>query len=154
MRVLVDVNVFIDVLTRRMNWAGSLQVLHLVRHVPQLEGWTSALTIPLLYFFRLRTFPEAQARLDAQTAVRGFHLAPLTQEVLTQAAASTLPDFEDNIQLASAEMVGAEYLITRNTKDFQPSPLPVLTPEAWLALESVATLYEDLTLPATQDDTE
>jgi hypothetical protein len=43
----VDVNVFIDVLTRRMNWAGSLQVLHLARHVPQLEGWTSTLTIPL-----------------------------------------------------------------------------------------------------------
>ena len=51
-------------------------------------------------------------------------------------------------------MVGAEYLITRNTKDFQPSLLPVLTPEAWLALESVATLYEDLTLPATKDDKE
>ena len=154
MRVLVDVNVFIHVLTRRMNWAGSLQVLHLVRNVPQLEGWTSALTIPLLYFFRLRVFPEAQARLDAQTAVRKFHLVPLTQEVLAQAAASTLPDFEDNIQLASAEMVGAEYLITRNTKDFQPSLLPVLTPEAWLALESVTTLYEDLTLPATKDDKE
>jgi hypothetical protein len=150
----VDVNVFIDVLTRRMNWAGSLQVLHLVRYIPQLEGWTSALTVPLLYFFRLRVFPEAQARLDAQPAVREFHLVPLTQEILTQAAASTLPDFEDNIQLASAETVSVEYLITRNTKDFQPSLLPILTPEAGLALESVATLYEDLTLPATQDDKE
>jgi hypothetical protein len=51
-------------------------------------------------------------------------------------------------------MVGVEYLITRNTKDFQPSLLSVPTPEAWLALESVATLYEDLTLPATKDDKE
>ncbi len=39
-------------------------------------------------------------------------------------------------------MVSAEYLITRKTKDFQPARLSVLTPEAWLALESVATLYE------------
>ena len=51
-------------------------------------------------------------------------------------------------------MVGAEYLITRNTKDFQPSLLPVLTPEAWLALESVTTLYENLLLPPTKDDKE
>jgi hypothetical protein len=51
-------------------------------------------------------------------------------------------------------MVGAEYLITRNTKDFQPSLLPVLTPEAWLALESITTLYEDLTLSAAKDDKE
>jgi hypothetical protein len=113
-----------------MNWAGSLQVLQLVRNVPQREGWTSALTIPLLYFFRLRVFPEAQARLDAQTAVRGFHLVPHTEEVLAQAAVSALPDFENNIQLTSAEMVSAKYLITRNTKDFQPARLSVLTPEA------------------------
>ena len=148
----MDVNVFIDVLTQRMNWAGSLQVLQLVRNVPQLEGWTSALTVPLLYFFRLRVFSEAQARVDAQTAVRGFQLVPLTQEVLAKAAASTLPDFEDNIQLASAESVTVEYLITRNTKDFQPPPLPVLRPEAWLALESVATLNEDLTQSVIEDD--
>jgi len=40
MRVLVDVNVFLDVLTRRRDWVSSLQVLHLLRHVPALEGWT------------------------------------------------------------------------------------------------------------------
>ena len=137
-----------------MNWAGSLQVLHLVRNVPQREGWTSALTTPLLYFFRLRVFPDAQARLDAQTAVRGFHLVPLIEEVLAQAAAPALPDIKDNIQLASAEMVSAEYLITRNTKDFQPARLSVLTPEAWLALESAVTLYEDPPLPAIEDDKE
>jgi hypothetical protein len=131
-----------------------LQVLQTVRAVPQIEGWASALTVPLLYFFRLRVFPESQARIDALTAVRGFHLVPLTQEILVKAAASTLPDFEDNIQLASAESVGAEYVITRNTKDFQPSPLSVLTPETWLALESVTTMRRDLIQSATKDDKE
>jgi hypothetical protein len=43
-------------------------------------------------------------------------------EVLAQAAASALPDFEDNIQLASAEMVSAEYLMTRKT--FGPLACP------------------------------
>lgn len=154
MTVLVDVNVFIDVLTRRMNWAGSLQVLQTVRTMPQIVGWASALTVPLLYFFRLRAFSEAQARIDAQTAMRGFHLVPLSEEILAKAAASALPDFEDNIQLASAESVGADYLITRNIKDFQPSPLPVLAPEAWLALESVTTLSVGQTQIATKDDKE
>jgi hypothetical protein len=51
-------------------------------------------------------------------------------------------------------MVSADYLMTRKIKDFQPSLLPVLTPEAWLALESAATLYEDHTLPAIKDDKE
>ncbi|MBM4259305.1 MAG: PIN domain-containing protein [Deltaproteobacteria bacterium] len=86
--------------------------------------------MPVLYFFRRRVFSEAQARADAQTAVRGFQLVPLTTAILDTATASSLPDFEDNIQLASAQTIQAAYLITRNTKDFQPVPLPVVTPEA------------------------
>lgn len=141
MTVLVDVNVFLDVLTRRRDWVSSLQVLHLLRHVPALDGWTSALTVPVLYFFRRRVFSEAQARADAQTATRGFQLVPLTTDILDTAVASSLPDFEDNIQLASAHTIKAEYLLTRNRKDFQSATLPVLTPEAWLALDAVTTLY-------------
>jgi len=141
MKVLVDVNVFLDVLTRRRDWVSSLQVLHLLRHVPALDGWTSALTVPVLYFFRRRVFSEAQARADAQTAIRGLQLVPLTSALLDTAAACSLPDFEDNIQLASAQAITAEYLITRNTKHFEPAPLPVLTPDAWVAVEAVTTLY-------------
>ena len=55
---LVDVNVFIDVLTKRMNWEGSLRVLHMVRQSPEIEGGSSALTLPLRYFFRLRVAAE------------------------------------------------------------------------------------------------
>jgi len=141
MKVLVDVNVFLDVLTRRRDWVSSLQVLHLLRHVPALDGWTSALTVPVLYFFRRRVFSEAQARADAQTAIRGLQLVPLTPAILDTAASFSLPDFEDNIQLASAQTIQADYLITRNLKDFQPAPLSVLTPEAWLALDAVTTRY-------------
>ena len=137
-----------------MNWAGSLQVLHLVRNVPQLEGWTSALTISLLYFFRLRVFPEAQARLDAQRQGAGF-TAFLS---LRRSRASRGIDAHGlRGQYPARECGDGRRRVSdgpRNTKDFQPSLLPILTPEAWLALESVATLYEDLTIPATKDDQE
>jgi predicted nucleic acid-binding protein len=46
LKILVDVNVFIDVMTKRDNWEGSLRVLNLVRKSPAVEGWTSALTVP------------------------------------------------------------------------------------------------------------
>jgi hypothetical protein len=144
MTVLVDVNMLLDVLTRRRDWVSSLQVLHLLRHVPALDGWTSALTVPVLYFFRRRVFSEAQARADTQTAIRGLQLVPLTLTILDTAASSSLPDFKDNIQLASTQTIQAAYLITRNLKDFQPAPLPVLTPEAWLALDAVTTLYRTI----------
>ncbi len=54
MKILVDVNVFIDVLTKRANWQESLRILNLVRNTPDIEGWVSALSIPLFYFLILK----------------------------------------------------------------------------------------------------
>ena len=55
MKILVDVNIFIDVMTKRANWQGSLRTVNLARATPEIESWISALTVPLLYFFRLRS---------------------------------------------------------------------------------------------------
>ena len=144
MKILVDVNVFIDVLTKRAGWEGSLRVLNLVRQSHEVEGWASALTVPLLYFFRLRVVGERQARADAQASVQGFRLVPLSDAIIHQALTSALPDFEDNIQLASAEAISADHVITRNKKDFQPAQIAILTPEEWLAVEAVARIEANL----------
>jgi hypothetical protein len=143
-RILVDVNVFIDVLTKRTGWEGSLRVVNLVRTAHEVEGWASTLTVPLLYFFRLRVAGERQARADAQAAIQGFHLVPLSEDIVRKALASALPDFEDNVQLTSAEMISADHVITRNKRHFQPTQLSVLTPEEWLAVEAVARLEAEI----------
>ena len=145
MKIFIDVNVFIDVMTKRSGWTESLRVLNLARRSEDLESWTSALTLPLLYFFRQRVVDEATARADAQAILKGLHLEPLSQTILDHALASAGPDFEDNIQLASAESVSANHLITRNKRDFETSQIAVLTPEEWLVLQEVATLEAKLT---------
>jgi hypothetical protein len=42
-------------------------------------------------------------------------------------------DIEDCLQAECAASVGADYIITRNTKDFIASPVPAITPEDFLA---------------------
>lgn len=120
-------------------------MLNLARRSQEIESWTSALTFPLLYFFRRRVVDETTARADAQAILKGVHLEPLSQTVLDRALASAGPDFEDNIQLASAESVSINHLITRNKKDFDISRITVLTPEEWLVLQEVAILEAKLT---------
>jgi predicted nucleic acid-binding protein len=144
LKIFIDVNVFIDVMTKRSGWTESVRVLNLARRSQEIESWTSALTLPLLYFFRRRVVDETTARADAQAIVKGLQLVPLSQRILNTALASTAPDFEDNIQLASAEAISANHLITRNKKDFDPSPITVLNPEQWLGLEEVAMLEAQL----------
>ena len=132
-------------MTKRSGWIESLRVLNLARRSQEIESWTSALTLPLLYFFRRRVVDEATARADAQAILKALRLEPLSQTILDRALAMAGPDFEDNIQLASAESISANHLITRNKKDFDTSRIAVLTPEEWLVLQEVATLEAKLT---------
>ena len=132
-------------MTKRSGWTESLRVLNLARKSPAVDGWTSALTFPLIYFFRRRVVDETTARSNAQAILTGLQLVALSQTVIESALTSEGTDFEDNIQLASAKSIFASHLITRNKKDFDPSHISVLTPEEWLILQEVATLEAMLT---------
>jgi len=97
LKIFIDVNVFIDVMTKRSGWTESLRVLNLARRSQEIESGTSTLTLPLLYFFRRRVVDETTARADAQAILKGLHLEPLSQTILDRALASAGRDFEDNI---------------------------------------------------------
>jgi predicted nucleic acid-binding protein len=140
LKIFIDVNVFIDVMTKRNGWSESLRVLNLARRSHEVDSWTSALTLPLIYFFRRRVVDEATARADTQAILKGVHLIALSQTILNLAQVSVGPDFEDNIQIASAESISANHLITRNKKDFGTSQIILLSPEEWLVLPEVAAL--------------
>ena len=49
-------------------------------------------------------------------------------------AALDLPmrDFEDALQVAAAMACGAKCIVTRNERDFKASPVPALSPDAFL----------------------
>ena len=73
----------------------------------------------------------------AQKAVEvlnaNFSMVPLTQSVMGKAIQSRLSDFEDAIQIFSALSIEADFIITRNLKDFPNDILPIATPEIFLA---------------------
>ena len=57
------------------------------------------------------------------------------EKIIGQSLKSDFRDFEDAIQYYCAQtIVGMDGIITRNTKDFKKSRLPVLSPSEALAL--------------------
>lgn len=71
MKILVDINVFEDVFRLRQGWEASLMVINDVRN-KQAVGYVSALTPPILYFFRRRTRGEKAARQTVQRILQDF----------------------------------------------------------------------------------
>lgn len=131
MNVLVDVNVFEDVFRHRQGWEASLTVINRIRK-KQATGHVSALTPPILYFFRRRTRGEKAARQAVQRILQGFTVTPLTGEAIEVAYAASLPDFEDVLQLEAAKAAKVDALVTRNKKHFRQKEVRVLNPEEFV----------------------
>jgi len=132
MKMLVDINVFEDVIRKRDKWEGSLEILEMVRK-NRIEGYISVLTIPVIYF--LRKMPDKEAREKVRKITRGFEVIDLTSKIAKSAMDDTnFNDFEDAIQFHSAMGECLNVLITRNKKDFRnvSDQIKILTPEEFL----------------------
>ena len=62
-----------------------------------------------------------------------FKFADFSPAVLERAVNMKWKDFEDAVQSATAESVHADYIITRNLKDFTQSKVMAFTPTELLA---------------------
>jgi predicted nucleic acid-binding protein len=131
MKILVDINIFMDAMKKRKGWLESTRVINLVKN-KKLEGFISALTPPIIYFHRLRFLGEINSRATTKKWTEKFKIVPLTEKILTQSLESYLPEFEDNIQFYSAKKARVNYLITRNKKHFQQKEIKVFTPDEFL----------------------
>jgi len=131
MNILADVNVFEDVFRQRQGWEASLTIINHIRN-KQAAGHVSALTPPILYFFRRRTRGEKAARQAVQRILRGFTVVPLTGEAIETAYAASLPDFEDALQLEAAKAANVDAIVTRNKKHFRQKEVRVLNPEEFV----------------------
>ena len=133
MRILVDTNILLDVLTQRRSFfQDSARVWSLI-HTGLIEGYLSAISVNNLYYIirKLRDRKTAEAFVD--DLLRDFEIVSLTKNVLKQARTIAGKDFEDAIQYFSAIQEGCEVLLTRNKKDFPSAGLQILTPAEFLA---------------------
>jgi hypothetical protein len=62
-----------------------------------------------------------------------FEFADFNSEDLSKAAELNWKDFEDAVQSVTAERIQADYIVTRNVRDFVDSKVMAYTPSELLA---------------------
>ncbi|MDQ6983429.1 MAG: PIN domain-containing protein [Ghiorsea sp.] len=131
MIIYVDSDVILDVVMGRDAFlAESSQILNLCE-THQISGCTSTLAIANIYYI-LRRYEEKSARIAIKSLRDILQVLPVTDKEIGQSLDSKFKDFEDGVQNFVAECHAAEYIITRNKKDFFHSSLKVLTPKEYL----------------------
>jgi predicted nucleic acid-binding protein len=130
--VLIDINIFLDVLQMREPfYETSARLLALVE-AGQIKGFIAAHSITTLFYLIQKDQSSAQARANITSLLQFLEIAPVDQNTIEQALNLDYRDFEDAVQMISALQCKAEYLITRNASDYQPALLPAIQPVDFL----------------------
>ncbi|MFQ5679112.1 MAG: PIN domain-containing protein [Gemmatimonadota bacterium] len=133
-RVLIDVNVVLDVLADREPFAeDSAAVLGDVE-AGNLQGYLAAHAVTTLHFLLTQHLGRARTRRALSDLLSLLEVVPVDEDRIHHALAANWADFEDAVQAACAEKEGVAYLVARNKRDFRKSAIKAVTPAELLAL--------------------
>jgi predicted nucleic acid-binding protein len=128
MRVLLDTNVVLDVLLSREPWLDDAQALWLAADNGELSAYLSATSLTDIYYVARRLADVLRARDAIKLCLDAFEILAVDRAALERAQPLTGPDFEDNVQIASAEAAGLDAIVTRDMAGFADSTVAVLSP--------------------------
>lgn len=132
-RLLIDINIVLDVLQKRESfYKTSAHLLSLVE-TGRVEGYLAAHSVTTLFYLIRKDKSASQARATLTSLLQFIKVAPVDQSTIEQALNLDYRDYEDAVQMISALQTQADYLVTRNIKDYQPPLVPVLQPVDFLA---------------------
>lgn len=81
--ILVDINIFMDVLMARQGVQSSAKVIDLVSN-RKIDGKISALTVPILWFHVERVIGSRKAKIIVKDIIQRFEVIPLDETILKQ----------------------------------------------------------------------
>ncbi len=132
-RLLVDLNVVLDVLMNRGRHAAPAGRLWTAIERGEAEGLLAAHCVTTLHYLAGRTGGTGFADRCVADVLTVFGVAPVDAAVLQQAAGLGWKDFEDAVCAAAAVQAGCQLIATRDPSGFQGASIPVMDTRAALA---------------------
>lgn len=132
MRILVDTNIILDVLCNRKPYAEESAKILKLCEVKKIDGYISALSVPNIIYIMRKEIDEAKIEEILNTLNLIFTIADLKAGDLQAAVRLGFKDYEDALQSVCASRLKANYIITRNVKDFNPSRTMAIEPKELL----------------------
>ena len=132
MKILVDTNVILDVLCAKKDFVDDSSKVWKYCEVNKIKGYISALSIPdIVYILRKELTPEKTQEIIKQIFLI-FKVTDLNAEDLKKAALIKSNDYEDSLQIVCANRIKADFIITRNIRDFSNSKILAIKPSELL----------------------
>ena len=141
-KIFLDANVLIDVVMNRAVFVENSSKVLQMGLDGDCELWASDLTMVTVSFYAKKNRTTAQLyevmkELRSMIHVASTGAAATGVAAIDWALQQGFHDFEDAVQYYAASQCGAEYIITRNERDYPYSEIPVISPFDFLKINKI-----------------
>ena len=133
-KVLFDLNIILDVLQEREPFYETAAQLLAYAETGKIQGFIAPHSLTTLFYLIQKDQSAAHAKVTITNLLQILKIVAVDQSTIEQALSLSYKDFEDAVQMMAAVQCKADYLVTRNVKDFQPAPLSAIQPSELLAI--------------------
>ncbi|MCL1807056.1 MAG: PIN domain-containing protein [Oscillospiraceae bacterium] len=134
MNLLIDTNVAIDVLLRREPYYKGSARIFLLSEKGYVNTYISASAATDIVYILRRELKSGDAAVKLLAKLlQTAHIASVTERNIREALDLGWNDFEDSVQYTAGKSIPADYIISRNPKDFANSQISVVTPEDFIS---------------------
>lgn len=135
MRVLLDTNILIDYLAEREPFFQDAQNLILACCQGKYDGCAAAHSICNMFYILRSQMSEHERRQSLLWFCEILDIISINKLKLKTALENeSFRDMEDCLQTECAEEFSADYIVTRNPKDFTKSRIPAIEPGTLLRM--------------------
>lgn len=135
MLILIDTNVLLDVIARREPYViFSEKVIDLCRQEIINGAIASHSVLNAMYVLRKNFTLEERKEIFLSLCEFLYVESVDFGKIIQALKDDDFSDFEDCLQMQCALSLRADYIVTRNVKDFAASEIPAVTPEEFLKI--------------------
>jgi predicted nucleic acid-binding protein len=134
MRLLLDINILLDVVLEREPWAEPAAGLLSKIERGEVTGFVAGHTITTIHYVVSQTRDRQAAAEAVSDMLRFLEVVPVEKADFSQALILPTADFEDAVQAAAALKVGVDYIVTRDEKGFGGLSIPPMNSGEVLSL--------------------
>ena len=133
MKLMLDTNIVVDVISKREGCEESLEILKQCE-MGTVYCFVSAVTVTDIMYILRKHLAQSLVREAVQTLLLIVDVANILKSDITNGFSSVMSDYEDAVQASCAKRMKADYIVTRNVKDFSKSPVPAVSPREALEI--------------------
>ena len=129
-KIFVDTNIIIDLIADREPFSKYAIALFSEAEKKNVKLFTSSLAIATTHYLLKKYTEEKKLRQILLDLTEYLSIIPIDADQIRKGLKSKHKDFEDALQILCAGSIPKiDCIITRNTKDFKQSDIPVISPD-------------------------